>query len=60
MKAAVIAALLSGKDMGSMIPTSIAPNAKPQSAPRTTRDMFASSIPLDSARNNLHRIGGRK
>ena len=54
MKAAVIAAFLSGKVMGSMIPTSIAPNARPQIAPRTTLDMFASSILLNSPRNNLH------
>ena len=57
MKAAVIAAFLSGKVMGSMIPTSIAPNARPQIAPRTTLDMFASSNLLNSPRNNLHHVG---
>jgi hypothetical protein len=41
MKAAVIAARLSGKVMGSMIATSIAPNTRPQIAPRAILDMFA-------------------
>ena len=39
MKAAVIAAFLSGKLIGNMIPMSIAPNTKPQMTPSRTLDM---------------------
>src|SRR2546425_2550051 len=39
MKAPRIAALLSGKLMGSMIPTSRAPKARPQTTPSITRDI---------------------
>jgi hypothetical protein len=42
MKAAAIAVLLSGKLIGSMIPTSIAPNTNPQMMPSRTLDMDSS------------------
>jgi hypothetical protein len=39
MNAAVIAAFLSGKFIGSMMAISIAPNAKPQTSPSRILDM---------------------
>jgi hypothetical protein len=39
MKAAGIAAVLSGKVIGSMIPMSIAPNTKPQTTPSKILDI---------------------
>jgi len=38
LRAAVIAAFLSGNVIGRMIPTTIVPNTRPQIAPRATRD----------------------
>jgi hypothetical protein len=47
MKAAVIAAFLSGKLIGSIIPMSMAPNAKPQMTPSMILDTgLLSVVPL--------------
>jgi hypothetical protein len=44
MKAAVIAAFLSGKVIGNIIPMSIAPNTKPQMIPSTILDIGVLSV----------------
>jgi hypothetical protein len=46
MKAAMIAAFLSGKVIGIMIPMSIAPNAKPQMMPSRILDIWCPHFAL--------------